>query len=140
MNFRVDGVGELAGNEGIGNFFGQFVGFIDGTLHARFPRSQDDFSTISGDEVAAFDGHRFRHGEDGAVAFCCGDSSQADTGIAAGRFDDDRTLLKDTFLFSVFDHGFCDTVFGRAGRVKGVEFYEQIGRNASSAVVAFRFQ
>ena len=37
MNFRVDGVGELAGNEGIGNFFGQFVGFIDGTCMPVFP-------------------------------------------------------------------------------------------------------
>ena len=140
MNFRIDGVRELAGNEGVGNFFGQFVGFVNGTLHARFPRSQDDFSTISGDEVAAFDGHRFRHGEDGTIAFCGGDGSQTDTGIAAGRFDDDRTLLQEPLLFGVFDHGLGDTVFGRTGRVKGVEFNEQIGGNAGGAVVAFRFQ
>ena len=122
MDFRIDRVGELAGNEGIGDFFSQFVGFVDGAFHAGLAWCQDDFSAISGDEVAAFDGHGFRHGEDSAVTFGSCDGSQADAGVAAGRFDDDRAFFEDAFLFSVFNHGFGDTVFGRASRVESVEF------------------
>ena len=103
MDFRIDGVGELAGNEGIGDFFSQFVGFVDGAFHAGLAWCQDDFSAISGDEVAAFDGHGFRHGEDSAVTFGSCDGSQADAGVAAGRFDEMPEPLYLSFLLSKLD-------------------------------------
>ena len=140
MDFRIDRVGELTGDEGIGDFFGQFVGFVDSAFHAGLARCEDDFSAISGNEVAAFDRHGFRHGEDGAVAFGSSYGSQADTRIATGRFDDDRAFFEDAFLFSVFDHGFGDAVFGGAGRVESVEFDQKVSSYASGVVVTFRFQ
>ena len=140
MDFRIGRVGELTGNEGIGDFFGQFVGFVDSAFHAGLARCEDDFSAISGNEVAAFDRHGFRHGDDDAVAASGRQRAQADAGVARGRLDDDRAFFEDAFLFSIFNHGFGDTIFSRTCRVESVEFYQEIGRNASSAIVAFRFQ
>ena len=118
MGFRVYRVGKLAGDEGVGDFFCQFVGFIDSSLHPFFAFREDDFTTVGGNEVAPFDGHGFRHGEDSAVAFGGGDSGQADARVAACRFNDNCAGLQETLFLGVVQHRFYDTVLYATCRVE----------------------
>ena len=122
MYQRIDRVGKLAGNKRIRNFFSQFICFVNSAFHACFTRSKNDFSTISRNKIAAFNGHGFRHREDSPVAFCSCNGGQANARIAAGRFNNDRTFFENTFLFCIFNHGFCNTVFGRTGRIECIQF------------------
>lgn len=126
VGFGVYGVGELAGDEAVRRLFSQFFSFGDSAGHALAAFSQDEFCAVCFHDLAAFDAHRFRHGDDDAISLGCGYSAQADAGVAAGRFDDHRFRIQDAFCFSVFDHRFSDSVFYAAGRVEVFQFSEQI--------------
>ena len=89
MDPGIDGVGKLAGDEGMRDFPGQFLCLFDGAGHALITFSQDDFRSVGRHEVPPFDTHRIGHDENGPVSLGGSGSSQADSRIATGRFDED---------------------------------------------------
>ena len=64
VNGGVGGVCELGGNERPRSFFGDLMCFRYGSLHAVCARCQHNRGAIGLRELATFDGHGFRHGED----------------------------------------------------------------------------
>ncbi|MNV81971.1 hypothetical protein D3C71_1756740 [compost metagenome] len=59
---------------------------------------------VSTQQVAAFQGHGFRHNQNGLVALGCGHHGQADAGIARSRFHNSITGLQLAFLLGNLHH------------------------------------
>ena len=102
--------------------FGKFLRFGDRAFHAERSFGQHEFRAVGGEQFAPLDAHGVRHGEDQPVAFDRRHESEADTGIPAGRFDDQRSRRNLSRLFRRFDHADGDAVLDAAGRVEGFHF------------------
>ena len=118
MNGGVGGVCELGGNERPRSFFGDLMCFRYGSLHAVCARCQHNRGAIGLRELATFDGHGFRHGEDHAVSACGGEGGKRDAGVAAGGLDDGCSWSDQAFFFGIVEHGDGDTVFYRPDGVE----------------------
>ena len=122
MGGGIGGVGELPEDNGALDLASQFLGPSDGAVHALGAGCQLDVGTHGTQEVAPFETHRFRHGEDGSVALEAGDPGQADARVAAGRLDDGGTGPQEALPLRVLDHGEGDAVFHAAARVETFQF------------------
>ena len=71
--------------------------------------SQDEFTTLCR--------HGIRHNNDGTVAFCGSNHSQADTGVTGGWLDDNRIRGELAAFFCIFNHSFADAVLNGTCRV-----------------------
>ena len=60
----------------------------------------------------------------------CRDSRQTDAGVAGSRLNDGSTRLECAGSLSLVDHGVCDTVLDRAGRIEVFEFCKDGGVGA----------
>ncbi len=76
----------------------QRFGFCDGSFHAFGPWRQDDLRAKGFQQVSAFDAHRVGHRQDQSVFANGGDERQADSGVAAGRLDDDAARFEQAFF------------------------------------------
>ena len=90
---------------------------IHGTADAQFRIRQHQFRTQCVDDLFAFLAHILRHHDDHAIAFPHTTQCQADSGIAAGRFDDRHSRFQLSGLFRIFDHIQCNTVFDTAAGI-----------------------
>ena len=102
--------------------FGKFLRFGDCAFHAECAFGQHELRAVGGEQFAALNAHGVRHGEDQPVTFDCRNEGEADTGIAAGRFDDQRSRRNLSRLFRRLDHADGDAVLDAAGRVEGFHF------------------
>ena len=118
MGCRVHGIGKLRGDKGVGEGFRQLLSFRDGPFHALGAVGQHDFCAVGRQQFTALYAHRFRHGEDGPIASGRGRAGQADTRVAAGRFDDDGIFRQEAALFRVLDHRRGDAIFHTSRRIK----------------------
>ena len=118
MNIRVRGVYKLAGNEGMGNFLGQLLGSCDRAGHSLCAFGQNKLCTVCFQQISAFNTHGFRHRQNNAIAVRSRHRSQADTGVSAGRLNDDRLGIQQPLFLSVFDHRLGNSVLYTSGWIK----------------------
>ena len=118
MCLRVGRVGELARNEAARRLRRQFFRLRDRALHAFGTVCQYQFGAVRLEQVAAFYTHCFWHGQDDLISSGRRDGSQSDTGIAAGRFNDDRARFQHAGCFRVVDHPLGDPVLDAACRIE----------------------
>ena len=124
VRFRIGRIHELAGYKTVRDFFLKFVGFGNGAFHAFRAVGKDKFRAVCFHQLTAFDGHGFGHNNDDAVASCGGNRGKTDTGVAGGRFDDDRTRFQQSFFFGIVNHRFGDSVFYGTRRIEIFQFGE----------------
>ena len=137
MDGRIGRVFKLLRNPGIRGFFGQCLGPGDRALHAFRAGRQDQFGAQHGQQGAAFERHRFGHGEDELVAFGRRHEREGDAGVAAGWLDDDGVLLEDAALLGVLNHGHADAVLDAAEGIEKFAFECDGGRQAGGDFVQF---
>ena len=77
-------------------------------------------------ELASFNRHRFRHGQNQAVALDGANQGQADAGIARGRFDNDRVLVKQSFFLCILDHGQRNTILDTAAGIETLHLHPHL--------------
>lgn len=118
----------------------QRFGFCDGSFHAFGPWRQDDLRAKGFQQVSAFDAHRVGHRQDQSVFANGGDERQADSGVAAGRLDDDAARFEQAFFLCVVDHGQRYAVFHAAGRIEIFEFCNDPGGKVVFAAVLVQFE
>ncbi len=94
-----------------------FFSALDRAFHTFGPRRQNELCTVSTKQVAALDGHRFRHNQNRFITFRCSYQSKPDTRVTAGRLDDRVARLDAAFLLSHLDHADRNTVFHASTRV-----------------------
>ncbi len=139
MSGRISLIDKLTENDSTINGIFKFVGFCDSPLHTFGTLCENDFGTIGFEKFSSFNAHRFGHGHNCPVTSGGSDGSNADTGIAAGRFNNSSTGFEKTFLFGIINHSFCDSVLNASGGIEIFEFGENIGRKflISDKVVGF---
>ena len=118
MGFGVCGVGELAGNEAVGDLLCQLLSLGDSALHALCALGEHQLRAIGLHQLAALNGHGLGHDDDDAVASCGSHGGKADTGVAGGRLDNGGAGFQLAGALRVVNHGLCDTVLHGAGGVE----------------------
>ena len=127
MGGGVGGIYKLAGDKAVGDFFCQLLGFGNGAGHALAALGQHQLGTVGFHQLTALHAHGFRHDDDDAVAAGGGNGGKTDAGIAGGGLDDHGAGFQQTFFLGIVNHGFCHTVFHRAGGVEIFQFCQNLG-------------
>ena len=127
---RVCRVDELTRDKAVRGLLRKLICLRDRTGHTLCALGQNQLRAVSLEHIAALDGHGLGHGEDDAVAASRRDSRQTDAGVAGGRLDDGSARLECAGSLSLVDHGVCDTVLDRAGRIEVFEFCKDGGVGA----------
>ena len=122
MSRRIGRIIKLSGDKAAGDLGSQLVCFVDGALHTLCTGGQNELCAISGHQESSFHTHGIGHDDDDPVTPGSGNGSKTDACVAGGRFDNRTAGTKQTFFFSVFDHGQGDPVLYGAGGVKGFQF------------------
>ena len=89
-------------------------------------RSQNHLSTEEAHQFAPLHAEGLCHRHHQRVSLLRAHHSKADSRIAAGRLDYGLTRLEATVLFCILDHAKGETVFHRAERVEGLDFYVEV--------------
>ncbi|CDE03168.1 unknown [Anaerotruncus sp. CAG:390] len=121
MRLRVGGVNELTGDKAAGYLLGELIRLGNGALHALCALGEHQFGAVSFHDLAAFDRHGLGHHDDYAVSARRGDRSKTYAGVARGRLDYDRTLVKQPARLGVVYHRLGDPVLYRAC---GIEIFK----------------
>ena len=109
---------------------------VDRALHPGRAGGEHQFRTVGGQQFAPLNAHRFGHGEDQPVAFDRGGKGEADSGVAAGRFDDQRTGFEQAARFGVLDHRESDAILDAAARIEIFHLRQHVGFAVVEAVNA----
>ena len=118
MRLRVCRIGELARNEAVLDLCSKLLCLCDRALHALCAVGQDDLRAVGFEQIPSLNAHGLGHGEDRAISSGSRDCRQSDSGVAAGRFDDDRAGLERAAFLCVVDHGKGDSVLDAASRIE----------------------
>ena len=119
MCLGIGRIGELRRNEAVRNLLCQLVSLFDGSFHALCAFGQHQLCAKCLHQVAAFDGHRLRHGNNQTVASRRCDSSQTNASVSGGRFDQHAFSRGDESLcLSFVQHCLCNTILDAAGRIE----------------------
>ena len=86
--------------------------------HSLIPRRKYNFSTKCLQQAPALKAHGLWHGDKQLVTFGGTGERQPNSGIAAGRLNDDRSRFDFAALFTILDHGHANSVFHRPQRVE----------------------
>ena len=124
---RIGRIGKLTGNKAAFGLRGKLLCLGNRALHALGAFGQNQLRTVCLKQVAAFDAHCLRHGENDLVASGRSDGCQANAGIAAGRLDNDRSGLQKTLCFRVVNHCLGDSVLDAAGGIEIFELCKDLG-------------
>ena len=118
VNSRVGRIYELSGDEAVRDLVCQFLCFCNRTFHTLRTFGQHQFRTVGLHQLAALHTHGLRHHQNDPVTSRRGNGCQANTGIAGGRFNNNRAGLQLSSGFRVVDHGFGDPILDRACRIE----------------------
>ena len=130
MRLWICGVYKLVRNKASGRFCCQRFRLRNGALHALCAFRQNQFRAVGAHQLAALDGHIFRHDNDEPVPLDGGDHCQADALVAAGRLDDRRAGAQLAGRLRVLDHGQGDAVLHAARKVVVFQLREDRGMQA----------
>ena len=118
MHLRVGRIDELTQNHCVLDGLFQFLRLCNRALHAGGTGCQNDFCAISSNQLAALNGHGFRHGQDDMIALCGTNGSQTNARVAGGRLDDGCTRLQNALCLCVRDHCVCNTILDASCRIE----------------------
>ena len=121
MNIGICGIDKLTENDSV-FLSGNLLGFGNRALHTGRPFGQNDFRSVSGDEITSFDGHRFRHNYHHSVTFCDARGGNSYTRISRSRLDYHRIFYEFSVLFGFIYHSESDSVLNAARRIEIFEF------------------
>ena len=94
------------------------VSLLNGPIGALLGRGEQNFHAIGLHDLAALNTGRLGHDKLALVSFDCTDHGQANTGVTAGRFQDNLVRGQGAALFGSLDHRQSDTVLDRTSRIK----------------------
>src|SRR5207248_1865376 len=97
----------------------------DGAVRALLPGRLDDRRAVEAQEPAPLLGRVPREDAREGVALELGDERERDAGVAGGRLEQLAAGLELARGFGGLDHGQCDAVLDRAGRVLALELRVQ---------------
>ena len=118
MDGRVGRIVELLKDKAVRSLGQNLVSLGDGPLHAVRAWGEHDLRAEGQQKHAALQAHGLRHGEDDPVALDRGHKGQRDTGVAAGRLDQDGLAGLDLAgLLGGVDHCKADAILHAADRV-----------------------
>ena len=122
MNFRIRRIRELLQHIAARCFSQYLLGLGDGSRHPFRSRRKDNFGSESPQENAPLQAHSLRHGKDQPVPPHRRHQRKPDTGIAAGRLDQDSLARLDFSLpLSFVDHADADAVFHARARIEALK-------------------
>ena len=124
MCSRVCRIYKLSRDVAVWNFFCKFICFCDSTLHSFCTFCQNQFSTISFQDVSTFNAHSLWHGKNDSVAFGCRDRSKTNTCISRCRLNDYRAFLQKPLGLSVLYHRLSYTILDASCRVKVLKLHK----------------
>ena len=138
VNFRISLVIKLARHKvSIWMFVHQRLGFSDSARHTFSSRCQNQLCTECTQQHFAFFTHAFRHSNRQFITAGRTYHCQTDTGIAAGRLNDNGIFIDFTGLLRRFNHGFGNTVFHAAARIEKFKFNGDLRFQTFSQTVQF---
>ncbi len=131
VNFRVSRIFKLLWNDGIRVAFGDFFCLGNGAFHTFCAFRQNQFCTEQLEQLAAFNRHGFRHGQNEAITLGGCRKSQCNTGVAGSRFHK-YGLARNSFAlcFKRFDQRKTDTVLNARQWIEEFELDQKVGFNA----------
>src|SRR5690606_3209311 len=100
----------------------QFSGPGDGALHATFLGCQIECGAVSEHQPPPLERHRFGHHQYQLVALDRGNHRQADSGIAARRFDDRTAGPERAGILRVLDHSQRNAILDRTAGIGALAF------------------
>ena len=118
MNLRICRVGELRRNKAVRDLFCQFLCLGDRTTHALCALCQHQLCAVCLHQIAALYAHGLRHCDNQTITSGSRNGSQTNSGITAGRFDDNAARFQQTLCLSIVDHALCDSVLYAACRIE----------------------
>ena len=122
MHFGIGGISKLVGNERVGELVDNLVGAIDRAGHSLGGIREDELGAERAKNRAAFRAHRLGHGQYALVALDRSHEGQCDSGVAAGRLDDNGLAGSDRALpLGVLDHGEANSILHAVGRIVALE-------------------
>jgi hypothetical protein len=95
---------KLLEDEAIWNPRGDFIGLGHGALHALRPLGEHKARPENLENFAALHGHRIGHREDELETLRRSDERKRDSGVPAGRLDEDSLRVNFPAFQSVVDH------------------------------------
>jgi len=119
-------VRELVGHEGSG-VVPDLLGDLDGRDHPQFGVGEDEVGSVRLEGTLPLHAHRRRKAEPERIATRCRHLSQADAGVAGGRFDDGLARNQDATLFRVEDHGQGSAVLDRSTGIHPLQLHPDLG-------------
>ena len=137
---RVSWIGELAGNKAVRSALCQFLRFGNRTFHALGAVSQYQLCAISLQQIAAFNAHGFRHGQNNFVTAGSSYGCQTDTGVAAGGFNNSSPRLKNTLSLCIINHCFGNSIFDAAGGIEIFQLAQNLCFQLVFSFVVFQLQ
>ena len=118
---------ELLGDEGPGVRVAQLLRLAYGAGHAFASRREHQPCAEGLQQLAAFEAHGLRHGEDERVAFDGGDPGQPDARVAAGGFDDKASGAEPSVALRRLDQAECGPVLHASAGIEAFQFHEDAG-------------
>ena len=122
MDFRVGRVFELLRHPAVRGVLENFLRLANGALHALRTGRKHEIGTEHGQQSAALEAHRFRHGQNQFVSLGRRDEGEGNARVAAGRFDNNHALFQKALGFGVLNHCHADAILDAAERVKEFAF------------------
>ena len=127
---RVCRVDELTRDKAVRGLLRKLICLRDRAGHTLCALGQNQLRAVSLEHIAALDGHGLGHGEDDAVAAAAATAArpmpvlpEVGSMMVAPRLECAGSL-------SLVNHGVCDTVLDRAGRIEVFEFCKDGGVGA----------
>ena len=121
---------ELPQDDRSGNAVLKFFCAADGARHPFIARREFQSGTECFQQAPAFLTHCLRHGKDDLVAFGDADPGKANSGVAAGWFNDGGAGFQNVFVFCIFYHRKGDTVFDASTGIEIFQFNKYVGLQA----------
>ena len=140
MRCRISRISELARDKAVRRAFSKLLCFSNRALHALRTIGQHQLCAIGLQQVAAFNAHRFRHGQNNFVATRSSYRCQTDTGVAAGGLNNSSPRLQRTLCFCVVNHCLSNSILYAASRIEVFQLAQNLCFQLVCSFVIFQLQ
>src|SRR6202162_6094939 len=131
VNLRIRRIVKLLQHVGVWSRGKQFLGFQNCSLHSPRTRRQNDFRAKSKQQHAPLQAHRLGHGEDKLVSLHGCYKGESDSGVAAGRLDQNGFPgLNPPGTLGIGNHAHADAVFYTCHGILALQFRRDLGNRA----------